>query len=398
MDADLLNLLIADGAVAVAFTALMMTLAAVSRHPALRGAVFYAFGHIGFAAGSGLFILLLDAGIPASQRPWIAWGALIVSAVGSAAMVDGMARLLEHPRRAAFHRAAWFSVLGVLLIALMPLPSVDTLKIASDLVNTLVMVGLALVLMYPRPAPYRVPALAAGACTAVLAPLYFVGALQQWIGVGPVIVPTYDSWVWLDLALWHTLNLCVMMLASFRALVVFVRRSRTDALTHCLNRSGFDDELNVLSVRLAPETPVVVLAIDIDHFKTINDRYGHAAGDDYLARFAQVLQGCVRQSDLVARVGGEEFVALLVDAHPDAGERVAAKMIEATRNLSVDCDGQPVRTTVSIGISSGFGLGDIEALLRRADRALYTAKGNGRDRLCTAGVGETTGAGYSASS
>jgi diguanylate cyclase (GGDEF)-like protein len=392
MNSDLLNSLIADCAVAVAFCGLMMSLAAVSRHPALRGAILYAFGHLGFTAGASLFILMLDAGIAASQRPWIASAALLASTAGCAAMVDGMARLLEHPRRMRVTKAAWGSAFALLLVALWPWSAVDPLKLASDLTNTLGMVGLAVVLLRPLSAPYRVPAIAAGACTAVLAPLYFVGSVQEWTGVGPVIVPSYSTWMWLDLALWNTMNLCVMMLASFRALVVFVRRSRTDALTHCLNRSGFDDELTVLSVRLAPDTPVVVLALDIDHFKAINDRCGHAAGDAYLARFAQVLQSCVRQSDVVARIGGEEFVALLVDAHPEAGERVAAKVLEAIRELDVDCDGEAVRTTVSIGISSGFGLASIQALMRRADRALYAAKGGGRDRICTAGVGETSGA------
>ena len=183
-----------------------------------------------------------------------------------------------------------------------------------------------------------------------------------------------------------------MMLASFRALVVFVRRSRTDALTHCLNRSGLEDELAMLVMRIPAEAPVVVLALDIDHFKAINDRLGHAAGDVYLERFAQAVQSSVRQSDRVARIGGEEFIALLVDAHPEAGERVAEKVLEAVRRLEVDHDGETIRATVSIGIASGFGLGSIEALMRRADRALYAAKGSGRDRVCTAGAGGTTDA------
>jgi diguanylate cyclase (GGDEF)-like protein len=393
LDADLLHSLIADCAVAVAFCALLASLSAVSRHPALHGAILYAAGHVGFTAGTSLFILMLDAGIPASQRPWIAWGALLASASGCAAMVDGMARLLEHAAGRRIAAIAWGVAAALIVVALLPWRVIDPLKLASDLTNTLGMVGLAAVLLRPLTPPYRVPALVAGACTAVLAPLYFGGSVQEWTGSGPVLVPPYVTWMWLDLALWNTLNLCVMMLASFRALVVFVRRSRTDALTHCLNRSGLEDELAVRAVRTPAETPVVVLALDIDHFKAINDRCGHATGDAYLARFAQTLQGCVRQSDLVARIGGEEFVAVLVDAHPEAGERVAAKVLDAIRRLDVECDGQQVRTTVSIGLSSGFGLTSTEALIRRADRALYAAKGSGRDRMSTAGAGETTGAG-----
>ena len=391
MESDLLNSLIADCAVALAFCALMMSLAAVSRHPALRGAILYAFGHLGFTAGTSLFILMLDAGIPASQRPWIAWAALLASAAGCAAMVDGMARLLEDPRRPALATFAWGSAVLLLMVAAAPWPGIDPLKLASDLTNSLGMVGLAVVLLRRQAAPYRLPSTAAGACIATLAPLYFIGSVQEWSGAGPVFVPSYGNWMWLDLALWNTTNLCVMMLASFRALVVFVRRSRTDALTHCLNRSGLGDELALLTVRIASETPVVVLALDIDHFKAINDRFGHAAGDAYLTRFAQALQGCVRQSDLVARVGGEEFVAVLIDAQPEAGERVAAKVLESVRRLDVHFDGEALRTTVSIGVSTGFGLQAIQSLMRRADRALYAAKSSGRDRIATAGVGETSG-------
>lgn len=392
MGSDLLHSLIADCAVALAFCMLMMSLVAVSRHPALRGAVLYAFGHIGFTAGASLFILMLDAGVPASQRPWIAWSALLASTAGCAAMADGMARLLEDPRRPRITVVASGFAVVLLLSALLPWPGIDPLKLSSDLTNSLGLVGLAVVLLRRQQAPYRVPAIAAGACIAALVPLYAIGSVQEWTGSGPVLVPNYADWVWLDLALWNTINLCVMMLASFRALVVFVRRSRTDALTHCLNRSGLEDELAMLVMRIPAETPVVVLALDIDHFKAINDRLGHAAGDVYLERFAQAVQSSVRQSDRVARIGGEEFIALLVDAHPEAGERVAEKVLEAVRRLEVDHDGETIRATVSIGIASGFGLGSIEALMRRADRALYAAKGSGRDRVCTAGAGGTTDA------
>lgn len=392
MGSDLLQSLIADCAVAVAFCALISSLATVSRHPALRGAVLYAVGHVGFTAGASLFILMLDAGVPASQRPWIAWSALVASVAGCTAMVDGMARLLEDPRRRRITSVAFGIAIALVFSALVPWPGIDPLKLSSDLTNSLGLLGLCIVLLRRQSPPYRVPALTAGACIAALMPLYAIGSAQEWTGSGPILLPDYADWVWLDLALWNTINLCVMMLASYRALVVFVQRSRTDPLTHCLNRSGFDDEVAALAMRMPRETPVVVLALDIDHFKAINDRLGHAAGDVYLARFAQAVQGSVRQSDRVARIGGEEFIALLVDAHPEAGERVATKVLEAIRHLEVEHEGRTIRATVSIGIATGYGLEAIEALIRRADRALYAAKGSGRDRVCAAGVGETTGA------
>lgn len=391
MESELLNALVADGAVAIAFCALMMSLASVSRHPALNGAVLFAFGHLGFAVGSSLFILLLDAGIPASQRPWLSWAALAVSTSGCAAMVDGMARLLEREYRPRVTWAAWSLALLLLALALLPWRAIDSLKLASDLTNTLGMAGLAVVLLGRAPAPYRAPTLAAGACASALVLLYFGGSLQQWAGLGAVVVPAYADWVQIDLALWQTINLCVMMLASFRALAAFVRRSRTDPLTHCLNRSGFEDALRALSLRMPRSVPVVVLAMDIDHFKSINDRLGHAAGDAYLERFAEVVRSCVRQSDLVARVGGEEFVAVLVDAHLDAGERVAAKINGTVRTVNVLFEDEAIRTTVSIGVADGFGLSAVDTLLRRADRAMYRAKSSGRDRVMIGGPEDVTG-------
>ena len=396
MAAALAHSLIADIAVGIAFLGLMLTLSAVSRHPSLGGATRFAVGHVAFSLGASLFILMLDADLAASSRPLVGWVALLASTAGAAAMVDGMARLLEHPQRIAVARGAWGAALGLLALGALPLGS-DPLRLASDLTNAMAMAGLVAVLLRGYAPPYRVPALVAGAASLVLCILYLAGSIQGWTGAINAVLPAYERWVWLDLALWNTLNLCVMMLASFRALVVFVRRSRTDALTHCLNRSGFEDELQALSLRLPSDVPVVVLALDIDHFKDINDRCGHAAGDAYLARFAQVLQGGVRQSDLVARTGGEEFVAVLVDAQQEAGERVAGKILDAVRSLDVECEGERLRTTVSIGIASGFGLSAVDALMRRADRALYGAKAAGRDCVSTAGPGETTGAGMALS-
>ena len=231
----------------------------------------------------------------------------------------------------------------------------------------------------------------AGVAALCLLPLYFLGSLQAWLGLGSVLVPPYTSWVWFDLAVWQAINLCVMMLASFKALVVFVRRSRADPLTNVLNRNGFDEEIEARRIRNRPDTPLVVLAFDIDHFKTINDRWGHAAGDAYLVRFAEVLQTCVRQSDLVARIGGEEFVAVLVGAGVDAAERVAQNILRTVHTLNVVHEDALVNTTVSIGMAEGFGVENVEALLRRADRALYAAKAGGRNQIRVAGVGETSG-------
>jgi diguanylate cyclase (GGDEF)-like protein len=172
-----------------------------------------------------------------------------------------------------------------------------------------------------------------------------------------------------------------MMVASFRALLTFSRDAGTDALTGCLNRRGLENEVASLSNRQDVEFPVAVMSFDIDHFKAINDRCGHSAGDAYLQAFAGALKSCMRNSDLLARTGGEEFVGFLAGADGEAAHRVATKVLQAVRELTVAHEGQQINATVSIGIAVGVGLASAEALKELSDNALYDAKRSGRDRV-----------------
>jgi diguanylate cyclase (GGDEF)-like protein len=193
--------------------------------------------------------------------------------------------------------------------------------------------------------------------------------------------PEYSEWVWLDLALWNTVNFCVVMLASFKALTAFAQRSRFDSLTGALNRDGLANEREVLALRHPEGVRLCVLAIDIDHFKRINDAYGHAAGDAYLAAFSATLRERLRGADLLARWGGEEFTVVLVGAPIDAAQRVAEAMRAAVEALVVAFDGRMIRTTTSIGIAEGRSEEPFEPLVARADVALYAAKREGRNRV-----------------
>jgi diguanylate cyclase (GGDEF)-like protein len=124
---------------------------------------------------------------------------------------------------------------------------------------------------------------------------------------------------------------------------------------------------------------IAVLYLDIDRFKQINDTLGHAAGDALLRGFALRLRGCVRASDTVARLGGDEFVVLLDDVKERSNAlAIAEKILDAVR-APFDADGQDMLVTASIGIADG-GAGDGEdAMLKRADAALYDAKAAGRN-------------------
>ena len=123
-----------------------------------------------------------------------------------------------------------------------------------------------------------------------------------------------------------------------------------------------------------------VLAFDLDHFKSVNDRYGHAVGDAVLQLFARVVRETMRADDVIGRLGGEEFVAVLPGALKDAaaaGERVRSALAAA----SIVRNGQRIAATVSIGVASGSPSGAVDLLITRADEALYRAKSGGRNRV-----------------
>jgi diguanylate cyclase (GGDEF)-like protein len=164
------------------------------------------------------------------------------------------------------------------------------------------------------------------------------------------------------------------------------QRASTDALTGLANRRAFDDELRC-RYELARDRgrALSIVMVDIDHFKRINDTYGHAAGDQVLAWVAERLRAAVRGSDLVARYGGEEFVAILDGAREDAARAIAERMrasVEAARCPLPETD--PVAVTVSAGcttIELDRASPSIMSLLGAADRCLYAAKRGGRNRV-----------------
>jgi len=120
---------------------------------------------------------------------------------------------------------------------------------------------------------------------------------------------------------------------------------------------------------------------DLDHFKRINDRYGHQVGDRALKDFARVAESVVRSVDFVARLGGEEFLLVLVGADEETAVRVATRLCERTRMLDIIPETPDFRQTVSVGVAS-FRPGErVEDVIQRADRALYEAKAGGRDRI-----------------
>jgi diguanylate cyclase (GGDEF)-like protein len=173
----------------------------------------------------------------------------------------------------------------------------------------------------------------------------------------------------------------IFMLVSERAVTAHRTAASTDPLTGMLNRRGFSEACaRVIEREAKAGRPVTVMIFDIDHFKSINDRFGHPAGDEMLRLFSTVVVSNLRISDLSGRIGGEEFAALLPCALEE-GVLVAERVREAFETSGVVVDEGPVDTTVSIGVAGGPAGTELEVLLASADTALYQAKRGGRNRV-----------------
>ena len=176
----------------------------------------------------------------------------------------------------------------------------------------------------------------------------------------------------------------VLILAKDRSVRFYKIAAATDPLTGILNRRGFFQGAAIVMDRNRRSlTPVNVLAFDLDHFKSINDRWGHAVGDSVLQLFAAVVRKTMRAGDVVSRVGGEEFVAILPGTLTDAAA-VAERVRAAFAAAGAELDGRQIAATVSAGVACGSPLVTVEALMAGADAALYRAKMNGRNRVETA--------------
>ncbi|MRV72759.1 diguanylate cyclase [Duganella sp. FT92W] len=176
------------------------------------------------------------------------------------------------------------------------------------------------------------------------------------------------------------LTVAFMTMATRRLQTILEQRSTHDPLTGVLNRRGFAMfyEHQRLQMRRAGK-PITLMAIDLDHFKAVNDRFGHMVGDKVLVQVARAIRQTLRETDDVARFGGEEFVVLLPDSDEHNAVLAAERIRDALRRFA---DIQLPMVTVSIGIGCHASEQEsLDALLARTDAALYRAKENGRDRI-----------------
>jgi len=194
--------------------------------------------------------------------------------------------------------------------------------------------------------------------------------------------------VWLTVisfeALLFTISIAFILLAMAKERTELRHRNAAmlDPLTGIANRRSFLEEAAALGKRQGAPRHAAVLLIDLDHFKSINDRFGHAIGDRVLELFADTAQQALRASDLIGRLGGEEFAAIIYDTPEDKALIVAERLRTTFEEATHDVEGHAVKATVSIGlVHCQIPLADVPSVLAQADQALYFAKERGRNRV-----------------
>jgi diguanylate cyclase (GGDEF)-like protein len=209
-------------------------------------------------------------------------------------------------------------------------------------------------------------------------------AMLPWAPTGQV----FES-VWLSVlsfeALLFTIAIAFILLAMAKERTEYRHRTAAtvDPLTGIANRRSFLQDGNELMRRqAATPCPTGVLLLDLDHFKSINDRFGHAIGDRVLQVFADTAKAHLRSSDLIGRLGGEEFAALLCNVSREKAVALAERIRCAFAEAAGEVDGRPIAATVSIGVVlTQDATFDVPELLVQADQALYFAKERGRNRV-----------------
>ncbi len=177
------------------------------------------------------------------------------------------------------------------------------------------------------------------------------------------------------------INIGLMMMATERLSSRYRKRALTDELTDLPNRRFFLEQADRLSRQAQRDrASACILMMDLDHFSGVNERFGHAGGDQALVAFAGLLREQASPKDIFARYGGEEFCAYLADVEAAEAARIAERLRATVAQRAIDVRGQTLNITVSIGVAALHD-GDVRASLRYADEALYRAKDRGRDQV-----------------
>lgn len=211
-----------------------------------------------------------------------------------------------------------------------------------------------------------------------------IAILAAGSGVAAEPVGPFATITFVEAFVWVVFSALAMVVSTSEVLQEELNRQATrDPLTDTYNRRAFYDLAGrELARAVRGRRPPAFAMLDLDHFKSLNDRHGHDVGDRVLQAFATAAASCLRPADVLARYGGEEFVLLLPETTLADAVAVADRIRRALEAQSFDGAGGPLHATVSIGVATAAaGTADLEATLKAADRALYRAKAAGRNRV-----------------
>ncbi|TBV75498.1 GGDEF domain-containing protein [Pseudoxanthomonas winnipegensis] len=379
MDNSVFFSLISDCLLALVLFALFSYVAHVSR--TLYGIATWGLAHLAYTLGADSIDVLASA-LHQAGHPLVAMLAINLGAMLACAGMAGLAwALVQFIQQRRLHRweLAWMPLsLVPPAIAWLAAGTTDAQGLALSLVEVVALLTMIWQLRRLRGSLDKVPARLMMVTCALLICIYSSGMSAWFEGQGHYNID--DIWVSADLALWFMLNFCMLMLSSFHAAEALRRGALVDPLTGALNRRGLSDSLDERRTPGAAAAPygLSVLALDLDRFKQINDSHGHRVGDQVLQAFSDTVRACIRQHDLFARTGGEEFVVITAGMSCEEVIRLGERIRQSTGALRL-LPHLGLRVSVSVGVACATRSIAVEDLMDLADQALYEAKRGGRN-------------------
>jgi diguanylate cyclase (GGDEF)-like protein len=363
-----------------------LTLAALAGWlaPRSRYALALRWWAAGSVCASGAALLNVSQGLVAPQWALVVGNPLM--AVGVGLLIDGTHRLTGHPPRRWWWALPALCLVGTSLWWGVWYPDLASRVVVFTVVVVWLMAGLGLALQPLRQRGVGVGLAFVAIAALLLSVMMVVRAVWAWQGL---IQPVYALGTPFNMVLYLVGSMAFVaiqtgLLLVHQLLVIEDLRleAERDPLTGVLNRHALASRLPLSVAGWA------LVAVDVDHFKQVNDQHGHAAGDRVLAFVGEVLRRHLREGDLAVRMGGEEFAVLLQGMHTSAAQAVAERLRNDLERLAAQRTGLPI--TASLGVALATPGTDFAALWRQADGALYRAKTQGRNRVECASAPEGT--------
>lgn len=382
MSLDVRTIMLVFSALTLMFAGLMALAGKYSSN--VKGVGHWAVANLLLSVGFG-FSYSFSSTLP-SEHAWPVIVAAILIVCGLTLQYSGIQRFKEKPInwKFAIGAVAAITLSGIWFAGVHN--DVMARAITNSLVFGLVFAACARELLIPAESPLRIAYWLTGVSYACLSLLVFARAFILWQSSAE----SYGLFKNIPINPLTFLGICLLQFATMFGLILMLdyrlvgelrRLASLDPLTGAFNRRRLEEEAARLQARsVRTGDPMAVMMIDVDHFKLVNDRYGHHVGDEVLKHVARTISAAIRTDDYFARYGGEEFCILLPQTSKDEAYRLAERLRKVYADNPFVFDGQSLRSTISIGIADSIEAGqEFRSLVVAADQALYEAKQAGRN-------------------